>query len=257
MGEETRAEPSSLKGPLADVFVEALLGGEVGPLLRRLGNRAKIMDPAEGRAAGLLQLEPALTHIRERALALHAKYERARLTRGVDHDVAEGFLTFTRAGRSERMPVATLVQRGRAREVELRLYYTPKTMGHPGGRAQALDSVADVFLPKLAADLVQALTDGRVDGALALFEAAGKIVDSAGLSHERADGALSSAITKLAGGGFAIDRCASADDGRSCVVEGNVTRVAGADVAPHPALLVVQRGDSGLVSELRVYRDEP
>ncbi len=257
MGEEPRAEPSSLKGPLADVFVEALLGGEVGPLLRRLGNRAKMMDPAEGRAAGLLQLEPALTHIRERALALHAKYERARLTRGVDHDVAEGFLVFMRAGRSERLPVATLVQRGRAREVELRLYYTPKTMGHVGGRAQALEPVADVFLPKLAQDLVQALTDGRVDGALALFEVAGRIVDSAGLAHARADGGLSSAITKLAGGGFAIDRCASADDGRACVVEGNVTRVAGADVAPHPALFVVERGDGGLVSELRIYRDDP
>ncbi len=256
MGEETRAEPSSLKGPLADVFVEALLGGEVGPLLRRLGNRAKITDPGEGRAAGLLQLEPALTRLRERALLLHGKYERARLTRGVDHDVAEGFLVFIREGRSERLPLATLVQRGRAREVELRLYYTPKVMGTPGGRAQALEPVADVFLPKLAQDFLQAMTDGKVDGALALFEAGGKIVDPTGLAHERPSGALSTALSRLAGGGFMMDTSASADDGRACVLEGNVTRVAGAEVAAHPALFVLQRGDSGLLSELRIYRDE-
>jgi len=194
MGEETRAEPSSLKGPLADVFVEALLGGEVAPLLRRLGNRAKLTDPAEGRALGLLQLEPALTHVRERVLAIHAKYERTRLTRGVDHDVAEGFLSFIHNGRSERMPIATMVQRGRAREVELRLYYTPKMMGHTGGRAQALEPVLDVFIPKPARDFMAALADGRIDGALAMFEASGKIVDASGTAHERANGGLAGRV---------------------------------------------------------------
>lgn len=254
MGEETRAEPSSLKGPLADVFVEALLGGEVGPLLRRLGNRAKLTDPTEGRAAGLAQLEPALTHIRERVLALHAKHERARLTRGVDHDVAEGFLVFIRDGRSERVPIATLVQRGRAREVELRLYYTPKLLGHAGARAQAIEPVSDVFLPKLAQDFLRALNEGRMDGAIALFEGQSKIVDPAGLAHDRAGGALATALSKLASGGFTLDRTAGADDGRACVIEGNVTRTG--QTSPQPTLFVLERGDSGLVSELRIYADE-
>jgi hypothetical protein len=257
MGEETRAEPSSLKGPLAEVFVEALLGGEVGPLLRRLGNRAKVTDPAEGRAAGLAQLEPALTHIRERILALHATYERSRVIRGVDHDVAEGVLVFIRDGRTERLPIATLVQRGRAREVELRLYYTPSAMGLAGGRSATLDPPPDFFVPKLAQDFTAALTQGRIDSVLALFEASGKVIDSVGGTHERSSGGLTIFLQKLAAHGFGFENCASADDGRACVLEGNVSRVAGADVPLHPALLVLQRGDSGLVSEMRVYRDGP
>lgn len=44
----------------------------------------------------------------------------------------------------------------------------------------------------------------------------------------------------------------SADDGRTACIEANVTR---AGREPSPALLAFQRGDSGLVRELRVYWD--
>ena len=111
-------------------------------------------------------------------------------------------------------------------------------------------------LPKLAVALLAAMTSGRVDSVVALFEVGGKLVDAAGTTHERPSGALALALRELISGGFGFEKSGTADDGRVCAIEGNITKLAGADVASHPALLVLERGDSGLVSELRVYRDE-
>jgi hypothetical protein len=256
MAEETRGEPSSLKGPLADVFVEALLRGENGPLLRRLGNRAKVTDPVEGRAAGLAQLEPAMNRIKDRFLAAGGTYERVRLVRGVDHDLAEGVLTLPGKGDKVKLPVATMMQRGRAREVELRLYYASKWLKAQGGRAGPVDADPNVFVPKLAVDALTALGGGRIDDMLALMEGNGKLTDPHGAVHDRTSGALTDALKHLCGGGLAFEKSGMADDGRCCAVEGNVSRLGGKDIATHPMLIVLERGDSGLLTEIRVYRDD-
>ena len=48
---------------------------------------------------------------------------------------------------------------------------------------------------------------------------------------------------------------ASADDGRICALEYTVTKVAGKSVTPQAALLVYERGDSGLLRWVRRYDD--
>ena len=256
MAEESRGEPSSLKGPLADVFVDALLRGENGPLLRRLGNRAKLTDPVEGRTAGLAQLEPAMLHIRDRMNAAAGVYSKVRLVRGVDHDLAEGVLTLPSKNDKVVLPIATLMQRGRAREVELRLYYASKWLKSPGGRSGPVDVDPNVFVPKLATDLLAALSGGNIDDALALLDGNAKLTDPHGGVHERTSGALTDALKHLCAGGMTFEKSGTADDGRCCAIEGNLSRLAGKDVATHPMLMVFERGDSGLVSEVRVYRDE-
>jgi hypothetical protein len=257
MAEESRGEPSSLKGPLADVFVDALLHGETGPLLRRLGNRAKLTDPIEGRAAGLSQLEPAMQHIKERLKAAGGVYTKVRLVRGVDHDLAEGVLALPgKTADKVMLPVATLMQRGRAREVELRLYYASKWLKAQGGRSGPVDADPDVFVPKVAADALAAFAGGRVDDLLAMMEGNAKLTDPQGAVHERTTGALTDALKHMCAGGMAFEKSGTADDGRCCAIEGNLSRLAGKDIATHPMLLVLERGDSGLFTEVRVYRDE-
>src|SRR5437870_573436 len=53
MSDDPRPPASTLKGRLADVFVPALVSGNVESLSRRLGNRATIDDPLSGRASTL------------------------------------------------------------------------------------------------------------------------------------------------------------------------------------------------------------
>ena len=85
-----------------------------------------------------------------------------------------------------------------------------------------------------------------VDRALTSFEEASSAVDAAGVRHAKDGGALRAFLSSAS---FDLDLQGIADDGRTACVEGIVQR---AEVAT-PTLFSFQRGDSGLVSELRVY----
>jgi hypothetical protein len=249
MTEDGRGAPSTLKGRLADVYVPALVEGALDGLSKRLGNRATVDDPLYGRASSLASLEPMLgkasTWFRDRK----ATYRHVYSTTGVDRDAAEGILALTIAGTARELPIAVVAERRRLREIELRIYYTPEGDTPKKQRPPLVNANPHAVLPQQVATVLDALRKGSFEEALAGFEENARAVDPHGTWHHKRDGAMANYFSELGALDLAIG--GAADDGRACCVEATVD---GASKEGLPALLSLERGDSGLFRELRFYR---
>jgi ketosteroid isomerase-like protein len=245
---EERGGSSVLKGRLADVYVRALVDGSLEALSRRLGNRATIDDPLFGRASTLSSIDPLLEKAAARFKEAQASYRHVASTTGVDRDVCEGVLTMTTSSGKSEVPIAVVAERRRLREIELRIYYAA---GSGPRRAPPPARTGDeVPVPQIVAHVLDALRKGAVERVLAAFEEASRWVDSHGRVHAKRDGAMASFISGL-GGGIDFVPTGAADDGRTCCIEVLATRRRQQD--PEPATLSFERGDSGLIRELRLY----
>jgi hypothetical protein len=263
-----RGPSSALKGWLSDIYFPALLdvaeeAKAIEALSQRLGGRATIDDPLNGRAAGLPALTEQLTKTAKWLAERGATYERIACTTGVDRDVTEGTLSLRGESSAIRLPVAVVAERRRAREVELRVYHATQPLrGKPAIRHPmvAVPPGTDVTVPQPVSDHVAALLGGRIDEVLASFEVDGVLRDGRGVDHARADGALRAFYERLVGagsrgGGIDLQLGASADDGRICALECTATKIGGREIAPQAALIVFERGDSGLLRQVRFYDD--
>ncbi|AKV03665.1 hypothetical protein AKJ09_10328 [Labilithrix luteola] len=248
MTDDAREPPSTLKGRLADVYVPALVSGSLEALSRRLGNRATVDDPLHGRASSLVSLDPLIGRAAAYFAQGAATYRHVASTTGVDRDAAEGMLSMTIGGEACRVPIAVVAERRRLREIELRIYYAPPARPVRLPRSPLMGSPIDTPLPRLVSTVVDSLRTGAIEQALTSFEEAGRAVDGHGKEHAKANGALGAFLAEL--GHIDVVSGGAADDGRTCCVEVTLTRK-GSESSP--ALLSFERGDTGLVRELRVY----
>lgn len=248
MAEEQRPSTSSaLKGRLADVYMPALVDGSLDALSRRLGNRATIDDPLFGRASTLSSIDPLLDKVSKRFKDAKTKYRHVASTTGVDRDVSEGVLE--RAGTND-IPVMVVAERRRLREIELRVYYATESKTRKT-RPPLLNGDEDVNIPQIVAHVLEALRKGAVERVLSAFEEASRFVDPSGKIYAKKDGAMGAFLADL-GGRMELVPAGSADDGRTCCLETIVTRQRPLQ-DPEPAALSFERGDSGLIRELRLY----
>lgn len=247
---DERLPPSTLKGRLADVYVPALVEGALESLSRRLGNRATIDDPINGRASSLASIEPLLVKVSGYFRQHGAAYRHRASTTGVDRDLCEGVLAMTIDGAAHEVPIVVVAERRRLREIELRVYYAPPAApaGRPPRASLAL-APRPVTLPQLVAHVLDALKKGAVERVLAAFDGPSRIVDVQGRVHAKRDGKMASFVSDL-GARVEVDAVGSADDGRTCGVEGMLT-LPGREAVP--AVLAFERGDTGLIRELRLY----
>jgi hypothetical protein len=245
---DERSPPSALRGRLADVFVPALVSGAVDALSRRLGNRATIDDPLYGRASSLASIEPLLARVATYFADGQATYEHVCSTTGIDRDASEGRLVMTLGGETRSVPIAIVAERRRLREIELRVYYEAEATEGRKPRSPLLAVDAETPLANVIEDIVGGLRKGALERALAGFEEASRVVDSTGRAHAKQDGALGIYLAEL--GELDLQLAGAADDGRTACIEGTLVRRGS---APGPALFAFERGDSGLVRELRVY----
>lgn len=246
--------PSSLRGRLADVYIPTIVAAEtqgaLDSLAKRLGNRATIDDALHGRASSLASVEPMLTSLSAWFQKHKAAYRHVASTIGVDRDLAEGVLELEVGGKPREMPIVVVAERRRLREIELRVYYTPP--GAPPNRparAALVLASTPVALPQLPAHVVDALKKGAVERVLAAFEEGARIVAPDGTSHSKKDGKMSRFVSEL-GAGVDLDVGGTADDGRTCGVEAMLLLGRREGV---PAVLAFERGDTGLLRELRLY----
>jgi hypothetical protein len=253
-----RGEPSSLRGPLCDVYLSALATGLAEQLARRLGDRATVDDPIFGRTSGM----PALARYLDEVAAWLGKregaFEHAGSIVGSDRDVAEGTLSLTFEGRRVAVPVAVVAERRREREIEVRLYYSTRPIkGTHAIRSPLLPKDDETAVPPPVAAHLDALARGDVPGIVASFEAAGSLRDGQGATYARETGALAAQYEKLFAGGHGITvlKGARADDGRTCALEYTIVEVHGKTVPPQAGLAVYERGESGLLRAVRVYED--
>ncbi len=245
---DERSPPSALRGRLADVFVPALVSGAVDALSRRLGNRATIDDPLYGRASSLASIEPLLARVASYFRGGCATYEHVCSTTGVDRDACEGRLAMTIGGETRSVPIAIVAERRRLREIELRVYYAAAPTEDRKPRSPRLAVDAETPLAALIERIVEALRKGELERALEGFEETARVVDPLGHAHAKMDGALGRFLSEL--GDLDLQLAGAADDGRTACVEAAIVR---RGKVAAPALFAFQRGDSGLVRELRIY----
>jgi hypothetical protein len=247
---EDRGAASALKGRLADVYVPALVEGSLLALSRRLGNRATIDDPLFGRASTLSSIDPLIEKAAAHLKESRATYRHVASATGADRDVAEGLIEMTTSSGSVQIPIAVVAERRRLREIELRVYYASGSAQRKP-RSPLLHGNGDVSVPQIVAHVIDALRKGAVERDLAAFEEASRFVDPTGKAYTKRDGAMESFISAI-GGRLDLVPAGAADDGRHCCIEAIVTRPRPFR-EPEPAAMTFERGDSGLLRELRLY----
>lgn len=253
----TDQETRTLKGLLAEVFFPALTGGMRPELLHRLGVRATLDDPRDGRATGRAPIEERLLRWEGWLADAKATWTPRPVTPGIDRDVAEGTLTLSAGDREIMLPVAIVVERHKAREVDVRVYHSMRPLGGTGEpRARLLPVGEALVLPKLVADHLAALETGSVKDVLGCFEADGILVDGSGKAYDRVTGSLEGYWKRFVESGACIlERGGYADGGKTCGLEYTLTKVSGNAAVPSAGLLVYERGGNGLIRTLRVYDD--
>ena len=258
--------PPNLRGWLSEVYMTAALTAQSEHLARRLGERSTVDDPIFGRAKGMPKLAEFLRDISEWLTNRDAAFDKTAFTLGPDSDVTEGTLALTLNAKRVPIPVAIVAERRRGREVEMRLYYSTQAIRGPGAVRPRIHPDADpIPVPPPVAAHVDALARGDVDAAVASFESGGSLRDSAGVVHIRDNGGgplrvwhenlLRARSGQSGRGAYEIAKGARTDDGRTCALEYTVVRAHGADVVPQPGLAIYERGESGLLSQVRMYDD--
>lgn len=240
--------PSSLRGRLCEVFFSALVTEMIDPLMRRLGDKAELDDPFFGAAQGA-ELRPRLVEWAGFLNDHAASYDRTVTIVGADRDVTEGTLEARVGGQHRTLPIALLMERRKEREVLLRVYCATGVFGSaakgptpPRAAPRSGSSATVSAVPSFAADLLVALDKHDASAVAACFEQESGVRDAAGGEHGRDAAArlLTSAMTVHG----------VADNGQACAVE-----VSFLPPTPRLGLLVLQRGDSGLVRSLRIYSE--
>ncbi|MBX3199986.1 MAG: hypothetical protein KF894_17755 [Labilithrix sp.] len=249
---EGRGAASTLKGRLADVYVPALVDGSLQALSRRLGNRATIDDPVFGRASTLSSIDPLLEKVSRRFDAMAATYRHVASATGVDRDVSEGVLVVKAPSGTSELPIAVVAERRRLREIELRVYYATESEERRA-RTPLIDGEPDAVVPQIVAHVLEAFRKGAVERVLSAFEESSRFVGPSGKSYAKRDGSMASFIAGI-GGRLELAPAGVADDGRTCCIEAVVTRQGA--IGRHDAesaAMSFERGDSGLLRELRLY----
>jgi len=240
---EHESPPASLRGRLAEVFFPALVAETLEPLLRRLGNLATVDDPIFGASSGLTALGPHMTKLAAWLGERGARWSKSGAVVGADRDVAEGVLDLRIDHAQLAIPVAVVAQRGKNRTVEVRVYHATKTLAvDRRGPAPALP--VDNQVPRAALDILAALRDKNGGALRDVLQSDGTVCDARG--HEWGRDALEE---MFAAAPLVFEARAAADDGRLCAVEG--VRPSG-----RSGLVVIQRGESGLVRSVRVYDED-
>jgi len=253
-GSDDRGAPSSLRGWLSEVYFPAILEGALEPLLLRLGARATVDEPMFGKSTGLEALGEHLAQLAKRLGETSSTFERYAFVTGIDRDMTEGTLAFDRDTLRLALPVAVVAERRKSREVELRVYCRARELPRTASRAAPFIPPLPAVLPDNVRQLLDCFAAGDAAGAASLFDAVSFTREPTARQREGRE-AIEHGFKSLLGPGVELYPTGSADDGRHCVVEGALMRVAGTQIRPTPSLFVLERSDQGLFRSLRIYDD--
>lgn len=240
---EHEAPPPSLRGRLAEVFLPALIEETLAPLLRRLGDLATVDDPMGGSSTGVATLGPHLERFAGWLAERGARYSKSGTVVGADRDVAEGVLDLRNDGKQLSVPIAVVAQRGKNRQVEVRVYHATKSLGiDRRGPAPALPT--EIALPAFARDIFDAFRRKDGFGVATALETGGTVCEATGAETGR-----DALAALLEDGRHVFEARAVAEDLQRCAVE--CVRPSG-----RSSLVVVERGESGLVRSVRIYDED-
>jgi hypothetical protein len=230
---------------LAVPYFDGLNAGEPEALVESFAGEPELYDPVRGRVRGARALEGFVAEMRAWLAEHNASVE------DVQHVIldARGFeevvLHVDGPGGRLDLPFAIVADRGAdGRIAELRLYYGNRSLtGRYANRPPLLQPDPELRESDVVAEYQRALAAGDVDAIVATFE-----TDGSGLRAEF--GRLFSE-----GGGIPLEKCAIADDGRSCALEYNLVRWGDTQLPPQAGMAVFVRAESGRIAAVRVYGD--
>jgi len=244
-GDGEEIAPSSLRGRLCEVFFSAVLSEMIDPLMHRLGDKAELDDPVFGAAAKVEPLHARLNDWKRFLLERDATYDRTITIVGADRDVTEGTIDLRTGENHATLPIALLMERRREREVALRVYCATSPLGaKPKGPTHGAPPESTGTIPIVAADFLAALGKRDAEAVAACFEQESSVRDALGAEHAR------DAAARLLASSGPLVVYGVADNGQVCALEvslGNESKRLG--------LLVLARGDSGLIRSLRIYSE--
>ena len=252
-------QTSSLRGRLSDVFFPALLSDSQVELGKRLGSRAKIYNPIFGAAAGPTEVPGRLKELAEWLSDKSASFSTSCTVVGIDRDVTEGTLSMRLDEQHIELPVALVMERKKAREVDLRVYHATRPLTRwQAARPPRGQREKDPAVPAHVAEHLALIRLGDVDALVAGFETDGSVRDGTGKVHARTSGAMHGFYVKLLQSGPAANDwqpvvISVVDDGRTCAVEYETSKLRGGEIAPKEGAMIFERGASGLLTSVRIY----
>jgi hypothetical protein len=252
-------QTSSLRGRLSDVFFPALLSDSQEELGKRLGSRAKIYAPIVGAAAGAVEVSRRLKELAAWLSDHSAAFSAASTVVGVDRDVTEGTLSMRVNEQHIELPVALIMERRKAREVDLRIYHATLPLKcSQAARPARGPSEKDPAVPAHVAEHLALIRLGDVDALVAGFETDGSVRDGTGKVHARTSGSMHAFYVKLLQSGPAANDwqpvvISVVDDGRTCAVEYETSKLRGGEIAPKEGAMIFERGANGLLTSVRIY----
>jgi hypothetical protein len=167
-----------------------------------------------------------------------ASYQKETFVAGTDRDVALGVLT--RNGTDT--PVAVLAVRRKSREIDIRVYHH-----QPDSSMPEVPLDPRLTLPRPVGIFLDALAEGEIDEAVALLAPGQHLRDGSGKTYDRDSGAARAFLVAL--GVLECDPSGTADDGRTCAVEGMFVSKG----VRRPGLIAFERGDNGLFGRISFY----
>ena len=252
-------QTSSLRGRLSDVFLPALLADSQEELGKRLGSRAKIYDPIFGAAANPAEVSGRLKALAGWLSDHGAEFVASSSVVGIDRDVTEGTLSLRLDEEHIDLPVALILERKKAREVDLRIYHaTLPLKSWQAARPQRGVREKDPAVPAHVAEHLALMRLGDVDALVAGFETDGSVRDGTGKVHARPGGGMHEFYVRLLQSGPAANDwqpvvISVADDGRKCAIEYETSKRRDGEIAPKEGAMIFERGPSGLFSSVRIY----
>ena len=161
---------------------------------------------------------------------------------GGDRDVTEGTLELRLDGHTRTLPIALLMERRGQREVALRVFMATSVFSQETAKGPTTGAAPpSMVVPAFASDLLAALGKRDASAVEACFEQDSGVRDALGNEHAR--GATVNILTKR------LTVRGVADNGQVCALEATL------EGTERLALLVLQRGDSGLIRSLRIYSE--
>jgi hypothetical protein len=241
-------------------YFDGLMTGEIDALIGSFAGEPLLHHPVRGRVQGVAAFRKFAADTRTWLADHHVRVEDINFIITPQGGVEELVLHLEGNGGRIALPYALAADRDEdARIIELRLYFSswPLTGTH-AIRPPLLQPDPGLREPDVVGEYQRALASGDVDAVVAAFEPDGCMREPAGAAYLHCGLDELRALYKSFfsnGGGIPLERCAIADDGRSCALEYNVVAWGATELPPQAGIAVYGRGDSGKLAFVRVYDD--
>ncbi len=237
-------------------FFELLREG--GPGLDQLfAAEPKLDDPKFGRVEGAARFKEFADRTRE--WLGEGKATLVATTDTAVMSVAELVLDIDVGGKPAPLPVALAADISGNGLAAIRIYHSMwPLLGHHVVRAPLLPEKRSLPIPDAIGRYHQALTDGDLDGIMAVFEDDGYAREPAGGPYVYQGKAK---LREFYGmlfaneGGIMLEHCTLTDDGIRAALEYNAVAWGKTPMPPQAGIAVYERGESGLLHAARIYDD--